>query len=370
MSVPATSSGRSAAWTINGRFMRQRLTGVQRYALEIVRAMDDVLTNDRQLAGAIGLDLVVPPGPAVDEELPGIEVRMSAFGSGHFWDQVILPFHARDGVLSLGNFGPIVSSRHVVCIHDANTFVMPESYSFGFRTAYRLLLPLVGRRARKVATVSQFSADMLARHGIAEAGKIVVIPNGHEHVRRWDSARANPGLPIDAERPFVLVIGSKARHKNISTVLSISDALDKAGVDIVVAGGSSGIFAASGESRAGRNVRNVDYVTDDDLAALYNRALCLVFPSRIEGFGLPVLEAMACGCPVIASHAASLPEVGGDAVLYADPDRPDQWLAAIVQLLRDPAKCGELKEKGRVRAGMFSWRRSAQQYLDQMLELS
>ncbi len=332
--------------------------------------MDDLLKDNREVARAIRLDLVVPPGSAVEEPFSNIDIRMSAWGSGHLWDQFVLPFYARDGILSLGNFGPIIPSRHVVCIHDANTFVTPESYSFGFRTAYRLLLPLVGRRARKVATVSQFSADMLARYGIARAEKIVVIPNGHEHVKRWDSARANRDLPLGTERPFVLVIGSKARHKNISVVLGISEALDEAGIDIVIAGGSSGIFAASGESRLRPNVRNVDYVTDDDLAALYERALCLVFPSRIEGFGLPVLEAMASGCPVIASQAASLPEVGGDAVLYADPDRPEQWLSAIIQLLRDPAKRGELKEKGRLRADMFSWRRSAQQYLDQLLELT
>jgi glycosyltransferase involved in cell wall biosynthesis len=370
MSDATEAARHSAAWTINGRFTRQRLTGVQRYAFEIVRAMDDLLKSNREMADAIDLQIVVPPGPAIDESFDAISVKTSAWGSGHLWDQFVLPFYARDGILSLGNFGPIVPSRHVVCIHDANTFVMPESYSLGFRTVYRLLLPLVGHRARKVVTVSQFSADMLAKHGIARSDKIVVIPNGHEHVQRWRSARANPDVAIGAKRPFVLVIGSKARHKNISVVLEISKELDEAGVDIVVAGGSSGIFTEAGEGGSRRNVRNLDYVTDDDLAALYEKALCLVFPSRIEGFGLPVLEAMACGCPVISSRAASLPEVGGDAVLYADAERPEEWLAAITQLLRDPEKRNELKEKGLIRAGTFSWRRSAQKYLDQLVEVS
>lgn len=370
MIVRAASSDRKATWTVNGRFMGQRLTGVQRYAIEIVRAMDDLIGNDAQLAERIGLKLVVPAGSKIEMSSPRLEIKQTIPGTGHFWDQCILPFYAQDGILSLGNFGPISSSRHVVCIHDANTFVVPESYSRSFGTAYRLLLPIVGRRARRVVTVSRFSAEMIAQHGIAKPDKIVVIPNGHEHVNRWDSTQARGDLLAGIERPFVLVIGSKAPHKNISLLLEISEALDAAGLDVVVAGGASGIFASAGGSAARRNVRVVDYVTDDDLAALYGSALCLAFPSRTEGFGLPVLEAMACGCPVVASNAASMPEVGGDAVLYADPDRADQWLAAIVALSQDREKHLQLREKGRIRAEMFSWRRSARQYLEQLVVLS
>jgi glycosyltransferase involved in cell wall biosynthesis len=151
--------------------------------------------------------------------------------------------------------------------------------------------------------------------------------------------------------------------------LNQAAALDEAGLDIVVAGGGSGIFAASAQvSRP--NIHQLGFVGDDDLAALYENALCLVFPSRTEGFGIPPLEAMAKGCPVISSNAASLVEVGGDVFLYVDPDDRDGWLRTIIALSQDEERRASLSRKGRERAKLFSWRSSAQIYLREMMNLS
>jgi glycosyltransferase involved in cell wall biosynthesis len=358
------------SWAINGRFLTQRMTGVQRYAHEIVAALDEILAREEgDRASLAALRLIVPPAVQKPPALSKITVCRSGFGSGHAWDQFVLPLHAGAGVLSLGNFGPIVGNNNIVCIHDANTFIQPDSYSRAFGHAYRALLPLVGSRARKVATVSRFSADALVRFGVCRAEKIFIAPNGHEHALRWDATRAKHRLIGALSRPYVMVLGSRAKHKNVDIILKQAQGLDAAGIDIVVVGAASTIFAAETSAILQSNIHHAGYVDDDDLAALYEGALCLVFPSRTEGFGIPPLEAMARGCPVISSDAASLVEVGGDAVIYANPDDGDRWRDAIIGLSANAGLRAAMAEKGRKRAALFSWTRSARLYLDEMLRL-
>src|SRR5216684_3881475 len=132
---------------------------------------------------------------------------------GHAWDQFVLPWYATSGVLSLGNFGPVLAGNHIVCIHDANAFIEPESFSRAFGLAYRTLLPLIGKRASRVATVSQFSADMLVKFGVCRREKIFIAPNGHEHALRWDASRAAiPRLKV-LKRPYVLLLGSSSKTR-------------------------------------------------------------------------------------------------------------------------------------------------------------
>ena len=355
-------------WVINGHFAAQRLTGVQRYAHEIVRALDEILCGNPDVADRIGFQLVVPSS-GTQLSLSSIAGRSAPFGSGHLWEQLILPWYQKTGILSLGNFGPILMRRGVVCIHDANTFLEPDSYSRTFRSFYRLLLPQIGRRAERVATVSKYSSDMLAKFGIACSDKIFVAPNGHEHVRQWDSQKATLSLISLLRRPYVLLLGSQAKHKNIGVVLASARVLDEAGIDLVVVGGSSKIFQNTSEVR-GPNIHYAGYVSDHDLAALYKGALCLAFPSTTEGFGLPPLEAMANGCPVISSNTASLREVGGDAVLYADPHSQADWPRAIVDLLTYEHVRQDFIAKGKERALRFSWERSAENYVNELLGVS
>src|ERR1700738_393935 len=356
-------------WTINGRFTAQQMTGVQRYAREVVYALDEILFGDDDLAKRLGFDLVMPRGAQYDLNLSRISAQKTHIGSGHAWDQFVLPWYQKVGVRSLGNFGPALARHHIVCIHDANTFLEPASYSLLFRAVYRTMLPLLGKRARKVATVSRFSADMLVRYNVCSPEKIFVAPNGHEHALRWDTSRAKSPILKALCRPYVLLLGSRAKHKNMQVVIEGADALDKAGIDIVVCGASSSIFSERSSDTLRPNIHYAGYVSDDDLAALYEGALCLAFPSKTEGFGIPPLEAMARSCPVISSHAASLVEGGGDAVAYVDPDHGDGWRDAIIGLAGNHDLRATMAARGRKRAALFSWRRSARLYLDEILHL-
>jgi glycosyltransferase involved in cell wall biosynthesis len=261
----------------------------------------------------------------------------------------------------------MLARNHIVCIHDANTFVEPESYSRRFGLAYRTLLPLIGKRASRVATVSQFSADMVVKYGVCRREKIFIAPNGHEHALRWDASRAEIPLLKVLKRPYVLLLGSSAKHKNVDVVLEQAQGLDAAGIDIVVVGAASSIFSVTAPGHQRSNIHYAGYVGDNDLAALYEAALCLAFPSKTEGFGIPPLEAMARGCPVISSNAASLVEVGGDAVTYVDPDHGNGWRDAIIGLAGNQDLRAAMATQGRMRAALFSWKRSAQLYLDEIL---
>jgi glycosyltransferase involved in cell wall biosynthesis len=331
--------------------------------------MDRLIGQSHPLANGLSLDFLCP-GKGVDiSPFVNIPLRSLPKAPGYVWEQIVLPQYLRGGLLSLCNMGPLAVRKQIVCIHDVNTRIVPESYSFLFRAAYRLLQPPLGRRAACIATVSGFSRDNIARLGIAPADNIAMIPDGHEHVLEWNadlSALNGAGLP----RPFVLLVGSKAPHKNVAILYSIAGDLKARGFNVIVAGGGDvNVYAAMRVHELPENVRHLGRVGDDDLAFLYQNALCLVFPSRTEGFGLPVLEAMALGCPVISSDAASLPEVCGDAALYASPGNAKAWLDAIWRIAIEPNLRKFLVDAGRQRAQSFSWRIGAEKYLELMSTL-
>ncbi len=353
-------------WSINGRFVTQPFSGVQRYAHEIVRELDELVSEGHPLADNLILELLVPPHAQNLPQLKSIQIRCCGRGGGHGWEQTMLPSAVRGGLLSLCNTGPVVLSEQIICLHDVNTRVYPESYSFAFRAFYRILLPVLGRRAKLVTTVSHYSADELARYGITAKKQALVIPDGHEHAKRWQPEHSVKTRAV-AGRNTVLAIGSPAPHKNIGLLLGLADEFRKAGLRLAIAGLSdSRVFQTLSHDSCATNVAWLGKLSDNEIAAMLNDSLCLAFPSFVEGFGLPAVEAMAWGCPVVASDRASLPEICGDAALYASPTDPVAWRDQIIRLARDPALAAVLVEKGRTQVKRFSWRRSAELYLQAM----
>ena len=317
------------SFAVNGRFLGQRVTGVQRYARNVLIEM----------AGrAAGQDRVIPvhvPKGVAGLEVAGLETRQTGGLPGHLWEQVSLPSAWSGPTLNLCNTAPVRSRDQVVCIHDASVFNAPESYSFAFRTAYRMLQPRLVRRAARVTTVSSFSAGQIARHLPIRASEIEVLPNGHEHALDWDPGCAEIAPEVIREqcgdRPFVVALGSRARHKNLALVAQIAPEVRRLGLEVIIAGGDGNVFSSTeGEGLA--DLISTGYVTDHDLAYLLDRAQCLLFPSWTEGFGLPIVEAMARGCPVISSDRASMPEICGEAALMAPPDDPAAWVEHIKAL--------------------------------------
>lgn len=355
-------------WAINGRFLAQPVSGVQRYAREIVRAIDAVLAEQSPVGRNFDVELLVPPGVKETMQFDAIRVRQVGRFAGQTWEQVFLPANVTGGLINLCNSGPLAVRKQIVCIHDVNTRAYPQSYSLAFRALYRILLPALGRTATAISTVSHYSAGEIVRSGICSSAKIFVAPNGHEHAARWmpkHSARTK----CVSRRDTIVIIGSAIPHKNAGLVIGMADRLAGVGLRVAVVGMSDPhVFNDAGPRQEAPNIAWLGRLSDEELAALLHDCLCLAFPSFVEGFGLPPLEAMTVGCPVVVSDRASLPEICGDAALYASPDDANAWLDRFVRLHTMPQLRMELIARGRARVARFRWRASAECYLQAMAE--
>lgn len=340
---------------LNGRFLTQKLTGVQRVATEITGALDS-------LPGAPPIELLAPPG-AVAPKLSRITLRTVGQGGGQRWEQLSLPAAARGKLLvSLGNTAPLALGRaQAVLIHDAGAFDTPESYGRAFRTWYRLLHRGLAWRGARILTVSEFSRGRIAKNLGLDPGVIGVIPEGAEHILR---APADPDalsrLGLSPGR-YVLSVGTGAAHKNLAALAAARDFLATRGLMLAAVGAADPSVFRGAERGAGAVA--LGRVSDAALRALYKGALCLVFPSRYEGFGLPPVEAMACGCPVVASPAGAVPEVCGDAALWFDPVQPESLAARLAELIDAPGLSDRLRAAGLARARGYTWPAAARALL-------
>ena len=353
---------------VNGRFLGQRITGVQRFARELLKGMDALLLEDRALGERLSLTVVTPAGTAPSLTLGALKTREVGRLRGHLWEQLDLPRYARGNrILNLCNTAPLAGRDMIATIYDASVYAVPEAYSLPFRTWYRTLLPRVGRRARRIVTTSQFSRQELERYARIAPERISVIAGSGEHILAAPADLRVLGRMGLNSRSYALAVSSFSRHKNVAGVAQASTMLAGRGFDIVLAGeGNPRIFNRTATGGDG-HLRIAGYVSDAELRALYENAACFVYPSFYEGFGLPPLEAMTCGCPVVVSRAASLPEVCGDAGVYCDPSSPEDIARCIDRVMGDPSLQDELRRRSAERARTFSWRRSAQSMLDLVL---
>lgn len=349
---------------INGKFLGANLNGVHRTAAHYSA---QVLAR----AGAThDVRLLAPPGTTGNADFPGLKAEYTSglCGSGQGWEMVTLPLAARDSLLlNFCNLAPLLHGNSVVMIHDAQTFLFPEDYTGRQATFYRMLLPLIGRRARRILTVSDFARHSLAEHGIGQLDKIDVVHNGTDHILQVEPDGTI--LPQHGLAPggYVLTLGSAKGYKNIRAVFEAMRPPQPGGLPLVVAGGpGADRYRAAGWTPPEGTVFT-GFVSDAQLRALYQNAAAFVFPSLTEGFGLPPVEAMQCGCPVIAAQAGAMPEVCGDAALLVEKDQPEAYRAAIERVLDAPEVAGDLRARGRQRAAQLSWD-AAGQRLHQLVE--
>lgn len=329
--------------TVNARFLWRRITGVERYAHEITARLGDRIR------------LLAPARP-----LGGI--------AGHLWEQTILPAMLQKGDLlwSPANSGPLLIPNQILSIHDLAVIEHPEWFDPKFAAWYRFLMPRIIKRARLLITPSNYTKIRIQDTFWISPDKIKVVPSGVN----LDLFRSNPIQDQQHIRniymmgvPYCLVVGSLEPRKNLGRLFQawkLSRAA-KNGYHLIVVGTGGQMFRRPDIDPLPENVLLAGMLGDQELVSLYAGARAFILPSLYEGFGLTVLEAMACGAPVVASNMGAIPETAGEAAIYFNPVEVEDIAQAVDQVTGDSELQEVLRKKGFERVKEYTWDRTANQ---------
>jgi glycosyltransferase involved in cell wall biosynthesis len=323
---------------VNLRTLGYGITGVQRYLLSLLPHMPAELGS-------------VKPSQA----LQGIK--------GHIWEQVYLPTQLQRRLLwSPGNTGPLTVSRQVLTVHDAASLDHPEWFERKFALWYGALLPRLVRKVHAIITVSNFSKERIVRLTRVDPQRVHVISNGVESRFRPADQKTVQQVrtKFDLKSPYILFVGSLEPRKNLKILLEAWQLGNFDGATLAVVGASGHLFRRLQFDSKPAGVCLLGRVEDEVLPALYSGAAGFVYPSIYEGFGLPPLEAIACGCPVAVSDIPAHREVFGQTAMYFDPFIPEDICTKLECLLRlADAPRASLTDRGRQRAGLYNWQSAA-----------
>lgn len=344
---------------INGRFLGQRLSGVQRFAREIIVALDAEIEKLEGRGLFFRWILVAPKVIVADLQLRNIEVRRAGWGNGHFWDQLIFPFVARAGIaVGLANNGAVLHGRSLTVLHDAMVFRTPRNFSTVYALFHRTLDRLLAIRSR-IATVSEFSRCELADVLGVDSRDIFVIPNGCDHLDRVTVDKSVLNRLGLAPKQYFLFVGSLSPNKNLMRTIEAFASITHSGRRLLVVGAPEASFFRAGSYPIAPGVIFAGYLSDGEIAALYSDAVALIFPSLYEGFGIPPLEAMTHGCPVLAADIPSVREVCGSSAIYFDPLDIDSIARALSCAANGVAPFPPAKRDAMIRCSHYTWSNSA-----------
>ena len=348
---------------IDAHTLGQRKTGNETYVRNLIRELS--------ARGDADLEYVF-------YHLDGVETPpwrgQSRVVAGHPFVRIplVFPLALRRDRVDVAHFQyvmpPVSPCRAVVVIHDISYEDHPEY--FNPLQAYRMKWSIraSARRAAHVLTLSEFSKrQIVERYRVPPAGVTVTPAAASSAFRVLSTAAVDEALArLGVRRPFVVAVGNVQPRKNLELLMRAYARLrraDRIPHDLVLVGQpafrGSAILDTARALGIETFVRHTGYVAEDDLVALYNGADVFAYPSLYEGFGLPIVEAMACGTPVITSNVTSLPEVAGEAALLVDPKSEDELATALDRLLNDSALRTKMRDLGTARSRHFTWRRMA-----------
>jgi glycosyltransferase involved in cell wall biosynthesis len=352
---------RSLRVGIDAHAIGSRLGGNESYIRGLIQALSGhpcheyiVYVTDEEAAA-----IVAKLCPAAQTRLMGHQGALVRLGF------TLSRLCARDGidVLHTQYVAPVVSPPIVVMIHDLSFRHHPEWYTRGEKLRFEMTVPWTGRRAKRILTVSEFSRRDIVESLRVREEKVVVTYNRINSIfaRQAADRTAETLERLGIRRGYVLALGNLQPRKNLPLLIRAWQELRASEADfaprLVIVGKKAWMFddviAASRESGFADEITLTDYVAEEDLPSLYSGAEFCVYPSLFEGFGLPPLEAMACGTPVITSNTTALPEVCGDAAEYIDPTSAEDLKRAMLRLHREPALRAERVAAGLRRAAIF-----------------
>jgi glycosyltransferase involved in cell wall biosynthesis len=357
-------------FVLDARTATPHFPGIGRYVRSLASALAPLLDSSEHLAL-----LTDPQQPLHLADVTSVPVAESPFSLGQQWrvPQALRSLGAGvyHSAYYLMPYRPGVPT--VLTVYDVIPLRYPEFSSARSRLLFRLASRLALRAARHVIAITENARQDFISEFSIRPDRITAIPLAAD-----PAFQPQPGYALEAVRDkyqlpdhFVLYLGSNKPHKNLLGLVDAWSDLIQEGrapgdTQLVVAGAWDARYPEArqlAEARKGSQVRWLGRVPDGDLPALYAAAAVFVFPSRFEGFGLPVIEAMACGAPVICSNVTSLPEVAGNAAVLVDPADKSLFVEALRRVLSDDALRADLRERGLARAAQYSWARTAQQTL-------
>jgi glycosyltransferase involved in cell wall biosynthesis len=352
---------------VNGRFLQQPITGIQRYGRELLRVWDELIDSGEIDSEQVTIEVLVPRAKVDAPRLRHIKVKQVGRFKGQLWTQLELPAQSRDGLLfSPDNLQPLLApllGPSVVTVHDLTFKLFPQAHTTPFRLLYGLLISNGIRNAKALITSTEAERTNIVGHYPSARDRIAVVHLGARPAQlasNQDEKQDNK----PTER-YILWVGSLISRKNPQGAIDAAVLVNQQMRLPLIVVGSGHRGMQKPEIRIQGNHSVVQFAnrvnSSDDLIALYQNAVCLLFPTFYEGFGLPALEAMAYGCPVITSDIPVMREVCGDAALYCDPHDPGD-IADKVRMLAESSEMREqLRRRGLGRASQFSWERCARE---------
>ena len=326
---------------VNTRFLYQKITGVQRYARNILAHFPEYQS-------------ITPPNWASK----GIK--------GHIWEQSYLPLKIKknDLLWSPTNTGPLYLKQQVISLHDLSWLEHPEWFKKSFALQYKFIVSHLVRNCQHILTISKYTKEKIIEHYNIDESKISVVYCGMDIIdeKKVIHDHSQKVVSLDTNKPFLLFVGSIEPRKNIKRLLQawkISKQSIRENYNLVIVGSEGKVFKAQNIDFNESNIKILGYVSDSELSYLYKKASALIYPSLYEGFGLPPLEAMKNGLPVISSNVTALPEAVGDAALMCNPYSIDDIADKINLLLENETLQKEFTKKGYEQIKKFSWEKAS-----------
>ena len=352
---------------VNGRFLQQPITGIQRYGRELLRVWDELIDSGEIDSDQVTIEVLVPRAKVDAPRLRHIKVKQVGRFKGQLWTQLELPAQSRDGLLfSPDNLQPLLApllGPSVVTVHDLTFKLFPQAHTTPFRLLYGLLISNGIRNAKALITSTEAERTNIVGHYPSARDRIAVVHLGARPAQllaNQDEKQNNK----PTER-YILWVGSLISRKNPQGAIDAAVLVNQQMRLPLIVVGSGHRGMQKPEIRIQGNHDVVQFAnrvnSSDDVIALYQNAVCLLFPTFYEGFGLPALEAMAYGCPVITSDIPVMREVCGDAALYCDPHDPGDIADKVRMLAENSEMRDQLRRRGLGRASQFSWERCARE---------
>ncbi|AQG81316.1 glycosyltransferase family 4 protein [Spirosoma montaniterrae] len=350
---------------VNARFLTQPITGTQRFAIELCRGLKQLRPDITLLAP----DRIIHKDIA--EEL-NVQV-VGRMRKGILWEQLELPLLLnRLGnplLLNFCNLAPIMYRNNVVSVLDLSFKLHPEWFSRRFSLLYNFFIPREVAGAKRIITISENTKQDIAQHYGVPLTKIDIVYPSVSSIFLEPPAQKLP----NKYGSYILAVSSIDPRKNFAGLIEAFKAGNFGETKLLIVGSEHKVFAdnrikelVAGDPR----VVFTGYVSDTDLVGLYQNAQVFAYPSFFEGFGIPPLEAMACGCPTLVSNTTSLPEVCGDASVYVDPHKIESITNGLTTILNDAALRKSLIEKGYQRLPLFDLNKSVIKLMDVIKEVS